>query len=288
MLGKVFRSKTAAVITTAIVTASVVGGIAYAASSPIDSGGVIHGCYNPTSGAISLKTGAACPLKGKTTPISWNSQGVQGIQGIQGNPGVNGNDGAQGPKGDTGDQGVQGPSGVASCSGYPHTGVDWSVAGSTPGNGCDLRDAVFRSGSISLGSVKNANLSGASFGESVFDGNGSVSLRATGTDFSGANMHNARFMNLVANQASFVGSNLTGTYWELVYVGGSDFTGANFTGAFFGGDVAYGSLVGFFGTNLSDAIGLSQINLSDVDWNNTTCPDHTNSDNNGDTCIGHL
>ncbi len=113
MFGKLIRSKTAAVITTAIVTASVVGGIAYAASSPIDSGGVIHGCYNPTSGAISLKTGAACPLKGKTTPISWNSQGVQGIQGIQGVPGANGNDGApgaKGDKGDTGDQGVPGPS----------------------------------------------------------------------------------------------------------------------------------------------------------------------------------
>ena len=91
MLGKLIRSKTAAVVTTAIVTATVVGGIAYAASSPIDNAGVIHGCYNPSNGAISLKTGAACPLKGKTTPISWNSQGVQGIQGL---------------KGDTGDSGV--------------------------------------------------------------------------------------------------------------------------------------------------------------------------------------
>ncbi len=111
MLGKLIRSKTAAVVTTAIVTATVVGGIAYAASSPIDNAGVIHGCYNPSNGAISLKTGAACPLKGKTTPISWNSQGVQGIQGIQGVPGANGNDGAPGVKGDTGDQGIQGPIG---------------------------------------------------------------------------------------------------------------------------------------------------------------------------------
>ncbi len=105
MLGKIFRSKTAAVITTAVVTASVVGGIAYAASSPIDSGGVIHGCYNPTTGAMKLRTGTTCPATGMKTPISWNSQGVQGIQGV---PGANGNDGAPGAKGDTGAPGLSG------------------------------------------------------------------------------------------------------------------------------------------------------------------------------------
>ena len=106
MLGKVFRSRTAVAITTAIVTASVVGGIAYAASSPIDSGGVIHGCYNPTTGAVKLLTKTACPTTGLNTPISWNTQGVQGIQGV---PGLDGNDGAPGPKGDKGDQGPAAP-----------------------------------------------------------------------------------------------------------------------------------------------------------------------------------
>ncbi len=90
MLRTALRSKTAAVITTAIVTASVVGGIAYAASSPIDSGGVIHGCYNPTTGAMKLRTGATCPATGMKTPISWNSQGVQGVQGDKGDQGTSG------------------------------------------------------------------------------------------------------------------------------------------------------------------------------------------------------
>jgi uncharacterized protein YjbI with pentapeptide repeats len=46
----------------------------------------------------------------------------------------------------------------------------------------------------------------------------------------------------------------------------ANLTGANLTGA-----------------NLKGAIGLNT-----VIWSGTTCPDGTDSDNDGSTCIGHL
>jgi hypothetical protein len=30
------------------------------------------------------------------------------------------------------------------------------------------------------------------------------------------------------------------------------------------------------------------VSLSGVSWGNTTCPDGTNSDNDGNNCLGHL
>ena len=60
--------------------------------------------------------------------------------------------------------------------------------------------------------------------------------------------------------------------WPLV---GANLKGANLSGA------------NLSGANLSGA-NLTGANLSDVTWGNTTCPDGTNSDNDGGTCLGHL
>jgi uncharacterized protein YjbI with pentapeptide repeats len=55
----------------------------------------------------------------------------------------------------------------------------------------------------------------------------------------------------------------------------SSAVGANFTGVrFVDGYLA--------GANLTGAV------LTNVTWANTLCPDATNSDDNGGTCVGHL
>jgi hypothetical protein len=33
---------------------------------------------------------------------------------------------------------------------------------------------------------------------------------------------------------------------------------------------------------------LTNADLTGVTWSHTFCPDHTNSDDNGGTCVGHL
>src|SRR6266487_7160353 len=62
-----------------VVAAAVAGGVAYAAIP--DSGGVIHGCYGSTTGALRVidDTKATCGPAEKA--LSWNRTGPQGAAG---------------------------------------------------------------------------------------------------------------------------------------------------------------------------------------------------------------
>ncbi len=108
------------VITGAAALALVGGGTAAGAAiaaSPIDSSGVIHGCWS--NGAINgshvfvlQDAGTSCPRG--TTAISWKQAGAQGSQGPAG---------PQGPAGATGQTGPQGPAGNAGPAGTNGTGA---------------------------------------------------------------------------------------------------------------------------------------------------------------------
>jgi pilus assembly protein FimV len=101
-------------LTGAAALALVAGGTAAGAAiaaGPIDSSGVIHGCYYPAnqhgSSRIVLQDSAiSCPAG--ATPITWNQTGPQGPQGATG---------AAGPQGPTG------PAGTAGATGTPGTGA---------------------------------------------------------------------------------------------------------------------------------------------------------------------
>ncbi|MGB8646487.1 MAG: pentapeptide repeat-containing protein [Anaerolineae bacterium] len=64
--------------------------------------------------------------------------------------------------------------------------------------------------------------------------------------------------------------NMTGAKFQGSNVCGADFTGANLTNAAFSS-----------ATNGTAAI------VTGATWSNTTCPDGTNSNANGNTCVGH-
>ncbi len=109
------------VVATGAAAAFAVGGTAYGAvaDGPVDSSGVVNGCYANLaikgSHALVLQdAGTTCP-KG-TTAVTWNQQGPTGPagpQGPQGPQGPKGDTGAQGPGGDDGAAGPQGPAGPA-------------------------------------------------------------------------------------------------------------------------------------------------------------------------------
>jgi hypothetical protein len=91
-------------IGTGAALALVAGGTAaYAVTAgPIDSSGVIHGCYTTTATNGSHKivlqnVGTNCASG--TTAIKWNQKGPQGPPGIQGPPGQQGIQGPPGPPG---------------------------------------------------------------------------------------------------------------------------------------------------------------------------------------------
>src|SRR6516162_1794051 len=91
-----------------------------AVAGPIDSSGVIHGCYvtNGSGGqhAIVLENaGSSCPAG--MTAITWNQQGAAGPAGPAGAAGPAGPAGPAGAKGDTGPAGAKGDTGATGPQG---------------------------------------------------------------------------------------------------------------------------------------------------------------------------
>jgi uncharacterized protein YjbI with pentapeptide repeats len=96
--------------------------------------------------------------------------------------------------------------------------------------------------------------------------------------------------------STFVGDGDSGANWQgvnlstaLVRIGSledADFTGANLQGTRF----VDGTLedCNFTDANLLGASFKERQSVSGSTWSNTICPDGTNSDYNGGTCIGHL
>jgi uncharacterized protein YjbI with pentapeptide repeats len=89
--------------------------------------------------------------------------------------------------------------------------------------------------------------------------------------FGALNATGFNLLNFDFSSSSLIGANFTGANLTNTFLAGTDLTGANFTNA-----------------NLTCANDMNSPFVSNAIWNNTTCPDGTNSDNNGGTCVGHL
>jgi len=104
-------------------------------------------------------------------------------------------------------------------------------------------------------------------------------INLSGADLSYANLHDANLSG-----ADLSGANLNVVDLSYANLYGSDLRNANLSGAnLYGSDLRNANLSG---ADLSSS-ELGNAALSGVYWNDTTCPDWTNSDDNGDTCEGH-
>ena len=111
-----------------------------------------------------------------------------------------------------------------------------------------------------------------------------------GCDLFGANLVNAdlagqTFALTNLAQGDLADADLKGTVLFLTNLDDANLTGANLVGA----KVAFVDLshVNFTNANLEGAIFLG-VNVSGATWSNTICPDGTNSNADGGTCVGHL
>jgi uncharacterized protein YjbI with pentapeptide repeats len=130
----------------------------------------------------------------------------------------------------------------------------------------NLTDASLEDATLPGANLARADLDGSTAGFAVFrDASlARVTWRhggATGAIFENADLHRADLRWTVFNAAEFTGANL-----RYARLNGADLSRADLTGA-----------------RLGHATGLSS-----VIWSDTTCPDGTNSDANGGTCLGHL
>ncbi len=170
--------------------------------------------------------------------------------------------------------------------------LDWNIQGEPGPSGGGL--PFFICGGCDLGGVGNrltgrdltdafltgASLSGVDLSDTRLDG---ADLR--GTDLRESNLINASLVNADLSMDLLGGANLTN----------ADFSGTNLTATNFSYDAS--APADLTNTNLTNAnlteanladVNLTSANLTGVTWLNTTCPDSTNSNDNGNTCIGHL
>ena len=196
-------------------------------------------------------------------------QGAQGVQGAQGIQGAQGVQGAQGPAGNTGARGATGPTGPQGqdCS-LKYPGVDLAactIAWGTNWDDADVRGANFTYATIT-GTGTSVVATGANFTDATLNTvlDGSVFINA---NFTGASLDGVT--TTTGSNSTFIGDDFYMAYLQNQNWGSTVFGGDNFTDA-----------------NLLGSTFLSQLGHHDI-FNNTTCPDATNSDNDGGTCVGH-
>jgi Putative Ig domain/Pentapeptide repeats (8 copies) len=101
-------------------------------------------------------------------------------------------------------------------------------------------------------------------------------IPATCTTLAGCNLHGLNLTGATLPGADLSGANFTGATLTGADLAGADLSGANFNKA----DLADADLDGATVTGTT--------NFNKVTWSDTTCPDGTNSNNDGGSCAGHL
>jgi len=129
----------------------------------------------------------------------------------------------------------------------------------------DAADANAAESSVGGSNLRNLDLSGVNLmGVSL------PNESLVGDNLTNANLSNSNLQGANLNGDPLTGANLTGASLIGTNLQGANLQGANLTNANFGGAT------------------LKAASLGGVTWSNTVCPDGTNSDADGNTCMGHL
>ncbi|MGQ0432125.1 MAG: pentapeptide repeat-containing protein [Microthrixaceae bacterium] len=110
------------------------------------------------------------------------------------------------------------------------------------------------------------------------------SIELDSLNLSGFDLHGANLSYSSAKATNFSSADLSAAGMALADLTGANFAGANLTCVSAGG---FFNNANFTNANLTDARFSGGV-LTGAIWSNTTCPDGTNSNSNGNTCSGHL
>lgn len=309
------KTKTNPKILTALIAGLILGGgssMVALASIP-DSDGKINACYSNVSGAVRIIDSPGASCSGSETAVAWDQSSGPGkmlsnftnadltnaslqhrdfrnVDFANANLGYANFSGADLRGADLTEANMYGTQfGLANLSNADMSGnvsgASFSVGGDV--TGLDLTDGIF--GSLG-GDFRNAifsnttiaglagNMSGLDFDDIILLSGAHIQYsELEGADFSGLTLDNTHFMETNLTNADFTGTILTdGRFNDTdvsspgLFVIGADFTNAQFNGTY------------LLGADFSGAT------LTGATWSNATCPDGTNSNSNGNTCIGHL
>lgn len=96
------------------------------------------------------------------------------------------------------------------------------------------------------------------------------------SNFSHTTMTNAVLEGAVIGSGDFSSTDLTNANMTSIVASTVDFTSSTLVN------------VNFTSADLTNSIGLTTSSVDGATFSNTICPDATNSDTNGGTCVGHL
>lgn len=145
-------------------------------------------------------------------------------------------------------------------------------------NGTDWTSAIFKGAFLQFIQSSGDDFTGVDFTNGTIIGIlGDV--RNGGSNFTNANFTNVNFnyLNSTSAIATFAEDTLTG----------ANFTNATMTYMVFGSGTVDFTNANFKNANLTGISVNGTVTFTGANWSNTTCPDGTNSNNDGNTCIGH-
>ncbi len=224
----------------------------------------IYACVKDNGQIRIISQNIGC--KDNETALSWNQQGPQGIPGPSGVPGP------QGAPGSGGGFGLPFMCAFCRLTHYASTfqGKDFSNAQIVDGNfaNADIHGVIFKGAWLNLTDFSNTNLTGADFSNLLYA--------------SSPPDHNSFQPSTPGATLYFVGSNLTNANFsndKIIY--GSLFTNANLQNINFTNTT-------FNGVDFTGAQNMNTANLTNTTWTGVTCPDGTNSNSHGNSCVGHF
>ncbi len=213
---------------------------------------LVHACVANTGGLVRIVSAT------RNCPFGYSARhwSITGPQGPQGDPGP------QGPQGEMGPQGPQGPAGAGNIPPFfvcPNCNLGGLPARAL--EGMDLTGAYLPGANLGGLSLDNTN-----FANAILNNAGAEGASFVNADLSDTQMLYMNFMN-----ADLSNVNLYHSYLYFANFTNANLTNVNFT-------LAY----------LLSATGMDTATLTGAMWSGTICPDGTNSDDNGNTCVGHL
>jgi uncharacterized protein YjbI with pentapeptide repeats len=256
--------------------------------------GSVQISWNQIGPAGSNGANGANGVDGKSAYETWLDLGNTGteqdfIDSLRGAPGQDGNLALAGqgcPMGQfvTGfDQLGDIACGDGSSTPPPVVGVDCEPLNAVPGadlRNCDLSGVDLSGVDLSNAILEGANLAGANLDGANLNG---ASLRFA--DLNGADLSNVNLVGANLSPANLIGVDLNGADLSNAILSGANLTDATLSGANLSGATLSNATLS--NANLAGA-NLFGADLNGVFWANTTCPDGTNSNSNGFTCVGHL
>ena len=206
------------------------------------------------------------------------AEGIPGPQGETGEQGPQGIEGEKGPQGEIGEQGPQGIEGEKGPAGVDGMDVDESRIGKL--------EAELASQNATI-AILLENISDMEEELEAVDNviemyymmfvqiQNDINWQNQTRDLSGISLGNAnlRFAELAGADLSYADLNYANLNGADLRVADLSYTNMN------NADLRYADLNG---ADLNGAW------LNNIVWSDTTCPDGTNSDNNGDTCVNNL